>query len=136
MGNVLVDTNILIDLVRPEHEWSDWSAQQVEKLKEQSKLCYNVVIYAEFLPSFDSKAGADFFFRSGYFHKINLPFTAAVPTARAFMEYRKRGGAKTSPLPDFFIGGHAEAEKLTILTRDTTRYRTYFPSVSLITPDT
>ena len=66
--------------------------------------------------------------------RLALPYDAAWPAARAFAEYRRRGGTRTSPLPDFYIGAHAETEGHTLLTRDPARYRTYFPSVPLICP--
>ena len=105
------------------------------ELSQDSELVINVIIYAELLPAYSSEERLRQYLRRSPLQKKALPFTAAAPAARAFTEYRKRGGSKNAPLPDFFIGAHAEAEGLTLLTRDPKRYRTYFPRVELISPE-
>jgi predicted nucleic acid-binding protein len=92
------------------------------------------MIYTELLPAYSSEDKLKRFLRAGPLIRKPLPYSAGGPAARAFAEYRRKGGVKTAPLPDFFIGAHAEAEGLTLLTRDATRYRTYFPKVELICP--
>ena len=131
---ILVDTNVILDLVNDDPKWRQWSASQITSLVGGQELWINVMIYTELLPSYSSEERLKRFLRSSPFIRKPLPYSAGGPTARAFAEYRKKGGVKTAPLPDFFIGAHAEAEGLTLLTRDPKRYRSYFPKVSLISP--
>ena len=85
-------------------------------------------------PGFATRSDLDRWLDPAVFDRLPLPYNAGWLAAQAFVKYRRAGGAKSSPLPDFYIGAHAEAERLTLATRDVTRYRTYFPNVSLITP--
>jgi predicted nucleic acid-binding protein len=131
---ILVDTNIILDLINDDPEWRKWSASQITSLANSRELWINVMIYTELLPAYSSEDKLKRFLRASPLIRKPLPYSAGGPTARAFAEYRRKGGVKTAPLPDFFIGAHAEAEGLTILTRDAKRYRTYFPKVELICP--
>ncbi|WP_346331643.1 type II toxin-antitoxin system VapC family toxin [Prosthecobacter sp. SYSU 5D2] len=132
---VLVDTNILIDIATKDLQWYAWSSAQLASLVSQGKAAINPIIYAELAPAFANETELDSkLLPPDLIIRLPLPYSAAFSAARAFMSYRKSGGIKTSPLPDFYIGAHAEAESLTLLTRDPVRYRTYFPQVQLITP--
>jgi predicted nucleic acid-binding protein len=132
---VLIDTNVLIDVATKDSVWFDWSGKQLSRLINERKAVINPVIYAELIPLYETTRELDLnLVPSSVIRRIPLPFSAAAPASRAFLAYRKSGGQKTSPLPDFFIGAHAEAEGMVLLTRDASRYRTYFPSVTLISP--
>lgn len=132
---VLIDTNVLIDIATKDSAWFDWSSKQLSSLINERKAAINPVIYAELIPLYETSRELDLnLVPSSDIRRIPLPFSAATPASRAFLAYRKSGGQKTSPLPDFFIGAHAEAEGMVLLTRDASRYRTYFPSVTLISP--
>lgn len=100
----------------------------------QGPIPINPIIYAELAPAFATQPDLDGWLDPAVFQRLPLPYAAGWLAAQAFVKYRRAGGTKSSPLPDFYIGAHAEAEGLTLATRDATRYRTYFPSVSLITP--
>ena len=132
---VLVDTNVLIDVATKDLQWYAWSSAQLASLVSQGKAAINPIIYTELAPAFANETELDSkLLPPDLIIRLPLPYSAAFPAARAFMAYRKSGGSKTSPLPDFYIGAHAEAESLPLLTRDPVRYRTYFPQVQLITP--
>lgn len=131
---ILVDTNVILDLVNDDPKWREWSVKKLTELSQTSELAINVMIYTELLPAYSSEDRLRQYLRRSLLQKKPLPYAAAAPAARAFAEYRQRGGNKSAPLPDFFIGAHAQAEGLTLLTRDPKRYRTYFPSVALICP--
>lgn len=132
---VLVDTNVLLDIATRDETWFEWSAGQLAPLIESREAATNPVIYTELAPLYrdardlDLKLGPPSDFR-----RFPLPYSCAFAAARAFQAYRRDGGTRISPLPDYFIGAHAEAEGLTLLTRDAKRYRTYFPKVKLICP--
>jgi hypothetical protein len=132
---VLVDTNVLIDVATRDPTWFAWSSGQLSNLINEREAAINPVIYTELIPLYGTTRELDLnLIPPSDFRRIPLPFSAGAPASRAFLAYRKAGGQKTSPLPDFFIGAHAEAEGMTLLTRDVTRYRTYFPGVTLISP--
>jgi predicted nucleic acid-binding protein len=132
---VLVDTNVLLDIATRDPVWFAWSVKQVKPLVNQRRAAINPVIYAELAPCYQNARELDFqLVPPRDFKRLALPYAAAFPASRSFQTYRKAGGERTSPLPDFFIGAHAEVENLTLLTRDVERYRTYFPGVKLICP--
>ena len=131
---VLVDTNVLIDVAVDDPVWADWSADQLARLRESHRLSLNAIVYAELSVHFDSAEQLESLLAPFKFERLHLPWEAAFVAGKAFKRYRSRGGRKTTPLPDFFIGAHAAAAGLTLLTRDPRRYREYFPSVRLISP--
>jgi len=132
---VLVDANVRLDVLTSDPDWLVWSSTELQKAQATGLLVINPIVCAEIGPAFQFDwPSLDQWLRPALFIREALPFEASVIAAAAHREYRKRGGAKTSPLPDFFIGAHALCAGHTLLTRDTARYRTYFPSVLLIAP--
>ncbi len=132
---VLIDTNVLLDIATRDPNWFDWSSKQLSKIIKAKKAAINPIIYAELAPQFHNERELDLrLLPQHLFKRLPLPYAAAFPAARAYMQYRKTDGKRTSPLPDFFIGAHAEADGLKLLTRDPARYLTYFPQIELIYP--
>ncbi len=132
---ILVDANVLLDVLTADPVWLPWSSAELAKAQLQAPLVINPIVCAEIAPAFDCDwSRLDQWLRPSLFVREPLPFEASVIAANAHRAYRKRGGAKTSPMPDIFIGSHAEACGHTLLTRDATHYRTYFPSITLIAP--
>jgi predicted nucleic acid-binding protein len=132
---VLIDTNVLLDIATRDPKWFEWSSRELAPLILGHEAAINPVIYAELAPNYRNERDLDLnLVPPAEFKRLPLPYAAAFPAARAFMAYRQAGGSRTAPLPDFFIGAHAEAEGLTILTRDPGRYRCYFPQVPLLAP--
>jgi hypothetical protein len=131
---VLVDSNVLIDVIQYDLTWSDWSAKQLATARRRGLLVINPIIYSEISLSFESADALENYISDDDFDRRPLPYKAAYLAGRAFLTYRKQGGQKAMPLPDFYIGAHAQIENLTLLTRDANRYRTYFPKVKLIAP--
>ena len=132
---VLVDTNVLLDIATRDRQWFGWSSAQLAPLINARQAAINPVIYAELAPCYRNERDLDLnLLPLTDFKRLALPYSAGFPAARAFAAYRKTGGIRTSPLPDFFIGAHAESEGHTLLTRDPVRYQTYFPKIKLITP--
>jgi predicted nucleic acid-binding protein len=131
---VSLDSNVLLDIATADPTWLAWSEGQFRAAAAQGPILVNPIIYAELAPAFASRADLDHWLDPAIFQFLPLPYTAGWLAAQAFVKYRNAGGAKTSPLPDFYIGAHAEADGLTLVTRDAPRYRTYFPTVTLITP--
>lgn len=132
---VLVDTNVLLDIITHDPVWETWSSTMLQAEASVAPLLVNTVICAELSPAFGHDwLAVDAWLASGVFRREALPFESGVLAARAFEAYRKRGGAKQPLLADFFIGAHAEQANHSILMRDPQRYRTYFPSVPLVSP--
>jgi len=134
MARILVDTNILIDLLTEDKQWFEWSAKQITILSLKNELVINQIIYAELSVMFDDIHVLNRALKESYFIYAEIPWEAAFLAGKAFKKYRQQGGIKHSPLPDFFIGAHASISQMTLLTRDTARYKTYFPTLSLIAP--
>ncbi len=130
---VIVDSNIVLDVVTEDLVWADWSDAAIT-LYQADGLLINPIVYAELCAGAASPREVDALMDSLKLEFQEIPRHGLYLAAQAFLKYRRQGGTKTSPLPDFFIGGHAEASGLPILTRDTTRYETYFPDVELICP--
>ena len=131
----MLDCNILLDIVTADAKWLDWSAKQFRAAAAEGQVLLNPIIYAELAPAFDSQAVLDRWLRPTIFNRLRLPYEAGYRASEAFVAYRERGGTKASPLPDFYIGAHAEFAGLTLVTRYVTLYRSYFPKLKLIAPD-
>ena len=135
MSLFLVDSNVILDVVTEDPEWFEWSAGALEKYGETAVLAINPIIYAEVSIGFDRVEDLDGALPPESFRRVPLPWEAAFLAGKCFLLYQRRGGAKRSPLPDFYIGAHAAVSGMTLLTRDATRYRTYFPKLTIIAPD-
>ncbi len=134
MSGFLLDANVLLDIATADPTWLAWSEAQFRAAAAQGPILINPIIYAELAPAFATQSDLDSWLDPAVFQRLPLPYTAGWSAAQAFVKYRRAAGTKSSPLPDFYIGAHAEAEVLTLVTRDAARYRTYFPSVALIVP--
>ena len=134
MATVLVDSNVLLDVLTEDPEWYDWSADALRREADQSVLVINPIIYAEVSIRFARIEELDEALPDDVFRRDALPWEAAFLAGKAFIGYRRRRGARRSPLPDFYIGAHAAIAGLALLTRDPARYRTYFSSLQLIAP--
>lgn len=134
MPGTLIDTNVLFDYLSEDADWFDWSATMMSDAAERGPIVINPIVYAEVCVRYDRIEHVDLALPPEYFQRAPLPWEAAFLAAKCFERYRKRGGRRTSALPDFFIGAHAAVADLTLLTRDARRYRTYFPKLSLISP--
>jgi predicted nucleic acid-binding protein len=131
---ILVDSNILLDVLQEDSRWFDWSSRQLASCAERSELFINPVIYAEVSIGFDTIESVEEALPPGYVRREPLPWEAAFLAGKCFLRYRRLGGTRRSPLPDFFIGAHAAVADMMLLTRDASRYRTYFPKLALIAP--
>jgi predicted nucleic acid-binding protein len=132
---ILVDTNVLLDVLENDPAWVDWSLQQLRAQSQVHDLAINPVIYAELSLAFDSVKALDSAIEGMGLVMQELPRPALFLAGRAFVKYRREGGGKSNVLADFFIGAHAAVQNWGILTRDARRYRNYFPTVGLVTPE-
>ena len=130
----LFDSNVLLDIATADPVWLAWSELQLRHAAAQGPILINPIIYAELAPAFANAADLDRWLDPAVFQRLPLPYSAGWLAAQAFLKYRRSGGTKTSPLPDFYIGTHAEIEQWTLVTRDAARCRTYFPNVTIISP--
>lgn len=131
---ILVDSNVILDVFNDDPKWAAWSLESLAQGESREGLAINPVVYAEVSVQFDEPATLEDALPAAQFHRLSLPYEAAFVAGKAFIAHRRRGGERRSPLPDFFIGAHAQVAGLTLLTRDKGRYTTYFPEVQLITP--
>lgn len=132
----LVDTNVLIDLFDAGSPWEDWSTRAIERMRSEGPIVINQIIYAEMAAGFALEADIDSALSPSRFVREELPWEAAFAAGHAFVAYRRDGGPKRSPLPDFYIGAHAAIRGYRLLTRDVGRYRAYFPLLRIVSPDT
>ncbi|MGC4749741.1 type II toxin-antitoxin system VapC family toxin [Micromonospora sp. DT201] len=131
----LVDTNVLLDILTDDPKWADWSGTALAEARDAGNLVINPIVYAEVSVRFDRIEELDEALPAGDFLREELPYQAGFLAGKAYARYRKLGGAKRSPLADFYIGAHAAVCRYHLLTRDGSRYRTYFPTLKLNTPD-
>lgn len=134
MTDVLVDSNVILDVLTEDPQWFAWSAQMLTRYADQGTLIINPLIYAEISIGFDQVEELEAALPSDFFRRDLLLYEAAFLAGQSYLEYRRRGGDRRSPLPDFYIGAHAAVTGMPLLTRDINRYRTYFPAVQIITP--
>jgi predicted nucleic acid-binding protein len=133
--DVLVDSNVILDIATEDENWFRWSSETLAGYAETHTLVVNPIIYAEVSIGFDRVEDVDMVLPMNFFRRDSIPWEAAFLAGKCFMVYRGRGGRKNSTLPDFFIGAHAAVAQIPLLTRDVSRYRTYFPKLKLIAPD-
>jgi hypothetical protein len=134
MADILVDSNVILDVVTEDPKWYGWSSSQIEKLAESHTLVINPIIYSEVSIGFDRIEDLDQALPAEFFRRDPLPWDAGFLAGKCFITYRRSGGKRHSPLPDFYIGAHAAVSGITLLTRDMNRYKTYFPHLTLISP--
>ena len=134
MSPTLVDSNILLDVATADPVWGTWSSSTLARLADEDTLVINALIYAEVSIGFRSIEALEEALPIDLYRRENLPYEAAFLAGKVFLDYRRRGGQRRSPLPDFYIGAHAAILGLRLLTRDATRYRTYFSTLDLIAP--
>ncbi|MBT9489369.1 MAG: type II toxin-antitoxin system VapC family toxin [Rubrivivax sp.] len=131
---VLVDTNVLVDVLQNDPQWADWSIAQLRAQAQLQGLAINPVIYAEMSLSFSTLEALDDVVQTMDLALREIPRPALFLAAKAFAQYRRRGGSKAQVLPDFFIGAHAAVEGWPLLTRDASRFKTYFPTLQVLAP--
>jgi hypothetical protein len=135
MADVMVDSNVLLDVLTEDPAWFEWSSRSLQQCAQDHILVINPIIYAEVSIGFDRIEDLDAALPERMIERRPIPPEAAFLAGKCFLKYRERGGEKRSTLPDFFIGAHAAVEKMTLLTRDASRYRTYFPRLRLLSPE-
>jgi predicted nucleic acid-binding protein len=133
-AGTLVDTNIWIDCIDGSSPWHEWAVEQLQALSERSPLHINVIVYTELLVPGPDIQALDALLDVYDTLRTPLPWTCAALAAAAFTLYRKRGGSKVKPMPDFYIGAHAAVANLTVLTRDPIPFKSYFPRLAVVAP--
>jgi len=134
MTGTLVDSNVILDVLTEDPRWAAWSAAALAQAANAGPVYINPIIYAEVSIGVATIEEMEEVLPAASFPRLPIPLEAAFLAGKAFLRYRKRKGTKTTPLPDFFIGAHAAVAGLRLLTRDSRRYRTYFPSIEIIAP--
>lgn len=134
MSTTLVDSNVILDIFTESPQWSHWSATALGQAIDDGDVAINPIIYAEISIRFDRIEALEEALPSTVFRRLPLPWEAGFLAGKCFVQYRQRGGARRSPLPDFYIGAHAAVSELTLLTRDPVSYRDYFPKLTIISP--
>jgi predicted nucleic acid-binding protein len=131
---LLVDTNVLVDVLQDDPQWAEWSIDQLRAQATIHELLINPVVYAELSLSFSTLESLDRVVATMELTMREIPRPALFLAGKAYLQYRRRGGSKAQVLPDFFIGAHAAVEGWPLLTRDASRFRTYFPSLEVVAP--
>ena len=131
---LLVDTNVLVDVLEDDPQWADWSVGQLRAQSKIHRLAINPIIYAELALTFSTAEALDEAIENLDLAMVEIPRPALFLAGKAFIRYRRQGGTKTNVLGDFFIGAHAAVSGHAVLTRDTRRYASYFPSVVMVSP--
>jgi len=135
MRGLLVDSNVLLDVFEDNPVWGQWSEGVLEQYSTTHILCISPIIYAEISVGFERIEELEEAIIDSGVRMLQIPKEALFLAAKVFVEYRRRRGIKLSPLPDFFIGAHAAVGRLELLTRDVSRYKSYFPTVKLVSPN-
>ncbi|GAB4157406.1 MAG: type II toxin-antitoxin system VapC family toxin [Candidatus Promineifilaceae bacterium] len=134
MKGVMVDSNVILDIFLADPQWVDWSERTLNHYGETHELYINPIVYTELSVGFSRIEELEAAIAAAGFHLLSLPKEALFLAGKVFLKYKRSQGTKSSPLPDFFVGAHAAVIKVPVITRDTARYRTYFPTVNLIAP--
>jgi len=133
-GVTLVDSNVILDVVTQDPVWLAWSWAALARAADSGRLAVNPIVYAEVSIGYERIEDIDAALPPDVFTRLPLPWAAAFLAGKCFLEYRRAGGARGAPLPDFYIGAHAAVAGYTLLTRDPARYRTYFPRLRIVAP--
>ena len=131
---MLVDSNVLLDVLTQDPRWAEWSESALARCADDAVIAINPIIYAEISIRFERIEDLEETLPESEFRRLPLPCEAAFLAGKCFVRYRRRRGVRRSPLPDFYIGAHAAVEGIPLLTRDVSRYRSYFPGLELIAP--
>ena len=131
---VLIDSNVILDVATNDPKWSEWSGNAIAECAERTILLLNPIIYAEVSIGYASIESLDTALPAAIYRREALPWEAGFLAGKAFLAYKQRGGLRTAPLPDIYIAAHAAIERLAILTRDVARYRSYFPTIEILSP--
>jgi len=135
MNGIFVDSYILLDLFTDDPKWGDWSNEILEKYSQTNTLYINSIVYTEISIGFEKIEEVDSVINEMGIKVLEIPREALFLAGKTFLRYRKNKGTKHSTLPDFFIGAHASVSSFNLITRDVSKYKTYFPKLNLITPD-
>ena len=130
----LVDSNVLLDVLTDDRHWFDWSSNALSNALDSGRVVINPLVYAEVSVGFDRIEELDEALPAGHLAREPLPFPAGFVAGKAFVAYRRRGGTRPTPMPDFYIGAHAAVAGYRLLTRDARRYRTYFAGLDVVAP--
>jgi predicted nucleic acid-binding protein len=135
VSETLVDSSVVLDILTEDDIWFEWSSAALAAQAETSILVIDPIIYAEVSVRFERIEDLDEALPPSLFRRDDLPWEAAFLAGKCFLRYRRKGGSRHAPLPDFHIGAHAAVRGMTLLTRDRGRYATYFPKLDLIAPE-
>jgi hypothetical protein len=130
----LADSCVLLDVITGDEQWADWSAGQIAVAMDAGRVVINPLIYAEVSVGYETVEELDELLPASDYEREPLPYLAGFAAGKAFLRYRRGGGDKRSPMPDFYIGAHAAVAGYQLLTRDVRRYRMYFPTIDIIAP--
>jgi predicted nucleic acid-binding protein len=131
---VLVDSNIILDIATNDPKWGEWSGSALSECAEHTALVINPIIYAEVSIGYTTIEALNSALPSNLYQREPLPWEAGFLAGKCFLLYRRRGGSRNTPMPDFYIGAHAAIEHLALLTRDAARFQTYFPKLEILSP--
>ena len=131
----LVDSNVLLDVLTEDPTWAGWSIGALTQALDAGRVVVNPIVYAEVSVGFDQIEDLDDALPTSQFVRQPLPYPAGFVAGKAFLAYRRRGGSRPTPLPDFYIGAHAAVSGYRLLTRDASRYRTYFAGIDVVAPE-
>ncbi len=134
MKGVLVDSNIVLDVFLDDPQWADWSEAKLDEYDQLGILYINSIVYSEISIGFDRIEDLESAIARAGFQMLEIPKEALFLAGKAYLKYKKRKGTKRTPLQDFFIGAQAAVQNLDLITRDVSRYQSYFPTVKLISP--
>ena len=134
MKGVLVDSNIVLDVFLNDPKWADWSESKLDEYDQLGILYINSIVYSEISIGFKRIENLESAIAKAGLQMLQIPKEALFLAGKAYLKYKKRKGTRRTPLPDFFIGAQAAVQNLDLVTRDVSRYQSYFPTVKLITP--
>ncbi len=134
MNGIFVDSCVLLDIFTNDATWADWSENILEKFSYTNSLYINSIVYTEISIGFNQVEEVEYAISALGINVLEMPREALFLTGKTFLQYRRNKGSKTSPLPDFFIGAHASISHFDLITRDSDKYKTYFPRVKLVHP--